>query len=476
MRTVRKMSGIFLVFVKLPPWQDDTMTCILHLPKTMFATREELQEKAHGIVALSDPTTPVLDQQALKKTFIDPLISTAVFAQDVSLKQYARKLIFQIAERTGAHSRSIYPLYKAFGEGKVAGFTIPAINIRTLTYDTARLVLRIMQENSIGAVVFEIARSEIEYTHQRPEEYAASVLAAAIKEGYSGPIFLQGDHYQFSKSTFENDQETEISRLKTLIKESIQAHFYNIDIDASTLVDLTKSNIAEQQHLNSDMTALLTQYIRSLEPNDQAISIGGEIGHIGGKNSTPSDFEAFMQGYQQKVSEKGLSKISVQTGSSHGGTVLPDGTIQKVTIDFSVLQRISEVARKKFHLGGAVQHGASTLPLTYFDQFVSANTLEIHLATGFQNIVYDTMPKDLQHEINEWLKENLADEKEEGWNEEQFLYKTRKKAFGPFKQPLWELSSDEKLPILKALEKQLTTIFSSLRVFHTKEIVSTYVS
>ena len=45
----------------------------------------------------------------------------------------------------------------------------------------------------VRALIFEIARSEIGYTGIRPAEYAASIRAAAIKEGYQGPLFLQGD-------------------------------------------------------------------------------------------------------------------------------------------------------------------------------------------------------------------------------------------------------------------------------------------
>ena len=49
------------------------------------------------------------------------------------------------------------------------------------------------------------------------------------------------------------------------------------------------------------MTALLTTYIHQIQPENITVSIGGEIGHIGGKNSTAQDFEAFMELYQQQI-------------------------------------------------------------------------------------------------------------------------------------------------------------------------------
>ncbi|HVZ58411.1 MAG TPA: class II fructose-bisphosphate aldolase [Patescibacteria group bacterium] len=440
----------------------------------LFSSCEMLTQTALPI--LGDLTSPILkDPKKMRGDFIDNLVYTALFSSNEQLVTIASDLIYRISELAHCSSTSIYPLYRAFGEGKVHGFTVPAINVRTLTYDTARLVFRLMQEKKIGAVVFEIARSEIEYTHQSPQEYAVAVLAAAIKEEYVGPVFIQGDHYQFSKKKFAEDKEMEINKIKALIKKSLAARFYNIDIDASTLVDLEQVSLLDQQKNNSEMTALLTKYIHELQPKGVTVSIGGEIGHIGGKNSTVEDFEAFMQLYQQEIPQDGITKVSVQTGTSHGGIPLPDGSIQKVDLDFGVLKKISQTARSRYHLGGAVQHGASTLPLSAFDHFVENDTLEIHLATGLQNIVYDTMPDDLRSEMYAWIKDNLTNEKEEGWTEDQFIYKTRKKALGPFKQMLWDLTDEEKKPIVAKLTEQLTTIFDKLHTFNTREVVNQYV-
>ncbi len=328
-----------------------------------------------------------------------------------------------------------------------------------------------MKKYTIGPVIFEIARSEMEYTDQRPDEYAVSVLAAALKEDYQGPIFLQGDHFQLSKKRFAEDPEKEIQKIRDLATEAIQAQFYNIDIDASTLVDLEKTDLNEQQKNNFEVTAQLTKYIRSLQPQNTIIAIGGEIGHIGGKNSTVSDFNAFMDGYLPLIEDPGISKVSVQTGTSHGGIPLPDGTMADVKLDFSVLEDIGKVAREKYGLGGAVQHGASTLPNELFGEFVKAGALEIHLATGFQNIVYDTMPHALRAEMEQWVKDNCSKEREEGWSDEQFVYKTRKKALGPFKQKLWELSDKDKAPIREKLEVQFAFLFKKLNVFNTRKYV-----
>jgi len=408
---------------------------------------------------------------------IDNDLYSAIFSRDEKLKKTSRKKIRQIALSCGIYLASIHKLYQAFGQQLVSGFTVPAINIRTLTYDTARVLFKLMLEKDIGPLIFEIARSEISYTQQTPDEYATTILAAAICENYKGPVFIQGDHFQFKASVYKIEPETEIDKLKNLIKESIEAGFYNIDIDASTLVDLNQKDLNQQQKENCLMTALLTKYIRGLELENITISIGGEIGHIGGKNSTEEEFVAFMNGYLAQIKNDnltGISKVSVQTGTSHGGVPLPDGTIAKVKLDFDVLKKIGNVAREKYNIGGPVQHGASTLPLELFDQFPKTKTMEIHLATGFQNIVYEYLPADLKGKIYNWLKENCKKEWKEDQSEEQFIYKTRKKALGPFKQQIWNIAENDKQKITDRLYKQFYLIFEKLNVFNTLQVVKKY--
>jgi len=310
------------------------------------------------------------------------------------------------------------------------------MNLRMLAYDSARAVFRAAKKIEAGAFIFEIARSEIGYTDQRPSEYVSSVLAAAIKEGFRGPVFIQGDHFQASAKKFKADPEGEIKAIKELIEEAVAAGFYNIDIDTSTLVDISRSNLDEQQKLNYELTAEFTRFIREKQPAGVTISVGGEIGEVGERNSTEEDLEAFMNGFNRlKGQVAGVSKLSIQTGTHHGGVVLPDGTLAQVAIDFEVIRRLGEEARKKYGLGGVVQHGASTLPDSAFHKFVEVKTCEVHLATAFQSLIieHEAVPESLRQEMYEWLKVNAASERKPSDTEAQFLYKTRKKRLGPLR-------------------------------------------
>jgi fructose/tagatose bisphosphate aldolase len=410
---------------------------------------------------------------------IDPLVENAVFARDESARKRDKWEIHELASGQGIHPASIQGLYTAMGKGLVSGRTVPAINIRGITYHVARAVFRAALKHRVGAFIFEIARSEIAYTAQRTGEYATCVLAAAVKEGFKGPVFLQGDHFQVSRKVYDSNPERELNAVKGLVREAIADGFLNIDIDASTLVDLEKQSLGGQQEKNCLVTADITDLIRNIEPRGITISIGGEIGEVGKKNSTVADLRAFMAGYLGRLdpSVKGISKISVQTGTTHGGVVLPDGSVASVKVDFKTLEEISKVAREEYGLAGAVQHGASTLPDEAFDMFPKAGTAEVHLATGFQNLIYDSpyFPKELLDKIYKHLLENYISEKMPDDTEDQFLYKTRKKAFGDFKRQMWNLPDENLREIREMLEERFSLLFQKLNVADTVDLVNRFV-
>ncbi|HEX9162640.1 MAG TPA: class II fructose-bisphosphate aldolase [Thermoanaerobaculia bacterium] len=411
---------------------------------------------------------------------VDQLAFTAVFG-DENAKAEARREIHLRARKAGAISSSIYPLYAAIGRGEVRKrFTVPAFNIRALTYDSARALFRAAMRHNVGPFIFEIARSEIGYTEQRPAEYAACVLAAAMREGYKGPVFIQGDHFQASakKWATEEGRKSEIKALESLIDEALAAQFYNIDIDTSTLVDLSFPTREEQQRNNYENTAHLTRYIRQRQAKGVEISVGGEIGEVGKYNTQPDEVRAYMEGLKRELGgATGISKISVQTGTSHGGVPLADGTIAQAKIDFNVLREVTEICRKEYGIAGSVQHGASTLPEEVFNKFPESNAVEIHLATGFQNMVLDapSLPQQMKDEIRQFCFANCADERKAGETDEQFVYKTRKKAIGPFKRRMWDLPPENKQPIIDALENKFEFLMDKLAVFDTRDVIAKFV-
>jgi fructose/tagatose bisphosphate aldolase len=416
---------------------------------------------------------------------VDRLAHTAAFGATPEVKGTARWVILHLAAAAGVRFASIHDLYMAMGRGEAGGFTVPAINVRAMAYDTGRAVMRAAKRLDAGAFILEIARSEIGYTEQRPHEYAAIMAAAALREGFRGPLFLQGDHVQVALKKYASaDRDKELETLRGLIREEIAAGFYNIDIDTSTLVDLDKPTLAEQQAVNCELAAEFTAVIRRVEPAGVTVSVGGEIGEVGGKNSDVHELHAFMQGYNAALAAKGkglvgISKISVQTGTAHGGFVGPDGKVKSdVKIDLETLQELSRLAREEYGLGGAVQHGASTLSADAFDAFPRVGACEIHLATNFQNMVYDhpAFPAALKAEMYAWVREHAQEEKKAQDTDEQFLYKARKKAIGPFKAQLWGLPANVREAIGQTLEDQFAFLMGKLKIGNTAAVVARHVT
>src|SRR5512143_2204819 len=398
---------------------------------------ESLNTLFGDAVSIRDGRLTVTRPATLASPAMDRLARAAVFG-DADAKEHARWMIWELGQAAGVRPASIQDLYLARGRGETHGFTVPAINVLGMAYDTARSIFRTAIKLNAGAFLLEIARSEIAYTDQRPAEYVAVMLAAALREGFRGPVFIQGDHFQVNAKKFAADRSTEVDAVKSLAREAIAAGFYNIDVDTSTLVDISKATLDEQQRLNYEVGIDILKAVRDLEPDGVTISIGGEIGEVGTHNSTVEELRAYMDGLQRNLPDgvEGLSKISVQSGTSHGGVVLPDGSIADVKLDLDTLERLSKVARDEYGLAGAVQHGASTLPDTAFHNFPKRETAEIHLATNFQNMLYDYMPAELRAAMYDWLTTNAKDERKPTDSDEQFYYKTRKKALGPFKQQL----------------------------------------
>lgn len=444
-----------------------------------WKNEQDLTAACAGAFDIEGGKLKIKDEQRFRHEIMDKLVWTAVFSDDEHTKNVARWVIWEGAQDLGCPSSSIHDLYMARAKDEWKDMTVPAINLRGLTYDTARTIFKTLKKHDATACLFEIAKSEMGYTAQRPAEYVSCVLGAALRENWKAPVFIQGDHFQTSAKKFAENPRAEIDAIKELITESVSAGFYNIDIDTSTLVDLKKPTVMEQQKQNFETAAELSRHVRACQPKGVTISIGGEIGEVGTQNSTPEELAAFMEGYNKAMGSTapGISKISIQTGTSHGGVPLADGTVAKVALDFGVIDRLGEMARRQFGIGGVVQHGASTLPESAFDNFPKHQAMEVHLATGFQNTILDSMafPKTIKDNIYKWLDEHCAKDRKPDMTKEQFYYKSRKNVFGPFKKEMWSLTDNTKSALMSELARQFDMLFTKLSIKGSSKTVESFV-
>lgn len=314
---------------------------------------------------------------------------------------------------------STYKLYKKMENDETGEFefTVPAFNIRTLTFDASRALFRAAKKTNTGAFIIELARSEMGYTNQTPAEFADNIKKAAGTENFESAVFLQGDHFKLPKNTKE-----EIKELESLITQAIEAGFYNIDVDCSLL------SLEE----NIKQTNYFIDFIRKAQPKDIDVSIGGEVGEIGSENTSTEDLKKFLKGV------KGISKVAVQTGTAHG---------KGGEVDFELVKELGKIA-KEHGLAGVVQHGASTLPDDIFEKFPKSDVCEIHLSTGINQIIIDNLPDTLKSRIKS------------------------KKDLGPLKQEILNIDKKYLDDIMEKLEKEFSFFFEKLKVIDTAELVS----
>jgi fructose/tagatose bisphosphate aldolase len=439
----------------------------------------ELVSYLDGMCRIEGDRIVILDAAAFRASGIKDVAWSATFSQDEAVVEAARWIVWEASQELGCPSASIHDLYMARSRDEYSGWSEPAINLRTQVFDMAAAGCRAAMELGAGSPIWELARSEQAYTYQRPGEYITSVLAGAIHAGWEGPVFIQGDHYQWNAKNYAKDPQKVTGALHEATLNAMSVGYGNIDIDSSTLVDLSFDSLDEQQNENYTRAAELAAIIR--ENEELVVSVGGEIGEVGKDNSSPPELRAYLDGFNKDFAARagadaiGLSKVSVQTGTSHGGVPMADGSVAEVKLDFEVLRELGIVARE-YGLAGAVQHGASTLPDELFHRFPEAETAEVHLATGFQNALYEhpAFPAELYAKVEQFCNDNLAGERSEGQTDAQFVYKTRKKALGEIKRELWDL--DTKDEIIASQQAKMKFLFEQLGIAGNKATVEKFIA
>ena len=92
-------------------------------------------------------------------------------------------------------------------------------------------------------------------------------------------------------------------------------------------------------------------------------------------------------------------------------------------------------------------------------------------------MVFDhpALPTDLRQRMYTWLDANAESERKAGDTPDQFYYKARKKAIGPFKREVWSLPTAVRGAIAADLEKMFDFLFDQLKVGGTAALVRKYI-
>jgi len=420
----------------------------------------------------------ITDSEKLQSDVIYTLQYHASVSENEEVKTACIYWIRKIAGAMNITTGSNVDFYDKKASGEYQFFTVPAVNLRMATFHKARALVRAADALELPHLVMELAVSEMGYTAQEKREFVALVKAAYISLGITDrTLYLQADHYQLDPKKYAEDSGKEMQRVKDLIAKAIEAGVYNIDIDASKFeTDDPNKTDRENQAENARLTAELFHFIRQYERENDlpcVISVGGEVGEVGGENTKYPQVNAYLDMVREHMQElgsgdaKGLSKVSINVGSAHGGVLGPDGQpLDVVPLDFTAHHDLYMLGKDPMSSGEhvvTVQHGASTLPKKYFPLFPAMHVGEIHLATGFQNVVWSVLEKEdttlfekMKNLAHEHFAEKIAGHKTEAIG----FMKERKRVTQFIKKDL--LLSPAVPVIEKALETEFTEIFSSL--------------
>src|SRR4029079_13349287 len=145
-----------------------------------------------------------------------------------------------------------------------------------------------------------------------------------------------------------------------------------------------------------------------------------------------------------------------------------------INVGYETLSAIARICREEFGIAGVVQHGASTLPGEQLSRFPETGTVEIHLALGFNHLIFDhpRLPESVKDEIRNYVFTHHAHERGKGDTDAQFLYNVRKKSWAGMKERFWNLPEDIQHDLMASLERMFGDMFVRMRVGGTRELVA----
>jgi hypothetical protein len=223
----------------------------------------EMNQSLEHLIGFEKDRIIVNDADAFRDEAIDRLIRTAIFgSRDV--KEAAMWIIWAGSQALGCGAASIAGLVRSIESGELGSFSVPVMNIRGLNYTIARTMLKAAMTAECGAVLFELSFREIRSQNQRPAEFAAILLAAAIKERWNLPIMIQGGYFQLDSSIAFENPDSEISLVGDVTKEAIEAGMYNINMDPPPENGSLK---VPSQNLRTTCAEKITNTIEATKPS-----------------------------------------------------------------------------------------------------------------------------------------------------------------------------------------------------------------
>ena len=239
---------------------------------------------------------------------------------------------------------------------------IMACNIRA-RLPVAGIVLASMA--SRAPVIYEIAKSELDYTEFTPENFVDFIIRENERLGNTEvPFAVHGDHI-----TVKNPGEVE--SVRALMARELESGFTSFAIDASHMVN--DQNLAATSELAKPIVAA-------------GLNLEVELGEIGAKSGSSEGFTqpAEAKWFVEELDKKGIrpNLLAINNGSIHGTYF---GTTQE-----GIQLELTHEIWKAIQPWGVdiAQHGITGTSLDKISSFIKYGIRKGNVGTLWQNITF----------------------------------------------------------------------------------------
>lgn len=439
-------------------------------PFAKFSMMSELSDTIKGCLQVQNGQVSFLDQGKATGTLTDRLVYNSVFHPDTQIKATSRWLIKAMARASQIFPASISGIFEFSKHQGARNLTLPVFQITAFSYTMARSIFRAARENNACAFIFEIDSNQIFHGNQTSGEFSTIVSAAAIREKYKGPIFIQGDYISFHGEDYQQNPTQEKSRLKNLINEAIKSGLYNLWMDSSE--DIPPRGVGGEKNQNSKapLFAELTDSVRILEPKGIDISLGCQINPFQESGFKKKDIREFMEQYQAKLQSlnpgaKGISKLGFSPERNSLATQPIGAPYEPEPLDPNTLIGLSKFANEEYGLMGRINLKPSDSSQNNLKRFSKIGNAEIHVPLEYHTLMinHHDFPSEFKDELNFNFPNPLEEEKTQS--------PLSHKPFRVFKEKLWTLPEPLQQDISKDLETQVSSLLKALQIDHTQEMV-----
>ena len=300
---------------------------------------------------ITDKKTSVIDANTEK--FLQK-ISRLLEKPDGQVKDNIRHLFYilsSICWMQGVYFSSLQKINKSQSiQTALSNLCIPVFDISEIALKQLHELTKAFQyesakKNSLAGFSLDFSTlGEVDLLLQ-----LSRVALVALLHKYHGPLFIQANHLKFDGSRFEDDREKLLEELKSKTKQAIHLGIFNINYDASQLVDMEASRITEKMLMNLKMVAMATNlWVRNFQPNGVVVSVSGNMGKSAGSLPGEADVKEFLQ---RMLKEGSRLRFGV-AGEDISKVEIPLPKINQETIN--QINQLNEIVRQDIKIGGVV--------------------------------------------------------------------------------------------------------------------------